>query len=210
MGTNFLARWIALCLVGSAFSQESQPVVRDSTATKDWFVSTTWLTFANVDPSERNVHMLEFHGGWRWNQRHAFGLKAARWSLFEPMGIQFWDSRLMEPESYYPGRLEEQGLGFTYQYFFTRGFFGQIEVLPLWKTYLDPEGRKVGDGFKLYTTYHIGYSFRFWDDRLFLEPQIHCNAWPIDTKAPPEFQAQEDRFDKFFLLEPNIFLGVNF
>ena len=45
---------------------------------------------------------------------------------------------------------------------------------------------------------------------MFIEPQIHCNYWPIDTNAPENFQAEENKWNNYMLFEPNIYIGVNF
>lgn len=175
-----------------------------------YFLSTTWLTFDNFQQEDQNIHMYEFHLGYRMNENHNIGIKVAGWNLFEPMGIPLWDPHLMKKSEYYPGRLKERGIGFTYQYFMKWKLFSQIEVLPLWKTYIDRNGNEISDGFKLYTTFHIGYSLRFLNDRIFIEPQMHCNFWPIDTKAPDGFDDIDNRWNNYFLFEPNIFFGANF
>ena len=91
-----------------------------------------------------------------------------------------------------------------------KGLFAQVEVLPLIKTYLDENNEKIGDGFKLYTTYHLGYRIPLFKNRMYIEPQIHCNYWPIDTKAPQSFQQEESKWNNFFLFEPNLHIGVKF
>jgi hypothetical protein len=173
-------------------------------------VSTTWLTFANWEPEEQNVHMYEFHFGYKITPKDKIELKVATWKLFEPMGIQFWDPQLQKESEFYPGRLRESGIGITYQRMLWKGLFAQIEILPLWKIYLDDNNKKIADGFKLYTTYHLGYHVPLFKDRLYLEPQVHCNYWPIDSKAPQGFQAKDSKWPNYFLFEPNLYIGVSF
>ncbi|MGE5456798.1 MAG: hypothetical protein ACM3RX_00425 [Methanococcaceae archaeon] len=173
-------------------------------------VSTTYLTFDNFGPEETNVHMYEFHFGYKISSKDKFGIKVATWKLFEPMGIPFWDPLLMNESEFYPGRLRESGIGVTYQRMLWKGLFTSIEILPLLKTYLDENKKKIGNGFKLYTTYHFGYHVPLFKNRLFLEPQIHCNYWPIDSKAPKSFQEKESKWNNYFLFEPNLYIGVNF
>ena len=79
-------------------------------------------------------------------------IKVATWRLFEPMGIPWGPYKMQESEAY-PGRLKESGIGITYQRILWKGLFTQIEILPLWKTYLDENKNKIDDGFKLYTSY---------------------------------------------------------
>jgi hypothetical protein len=197
-----------------AYSQHpTQPVSRTSNAAVPAYkfsVSTTWMIFDNFGPEETNVHMYEFHVGYKITPKDRIEIKVATWKLFEPMGIPYSDPLFMKKSEFYPGRLNESGVGVTYQRFLWKGVFAQIEILPLWKTYLDENNKKIDDGFKLYTSYHLGYHISLFKGRFFIEPQVHCNYWPIDTKAPHGFKAKDDKWNNYFLFEPNLFIGINF
>jgi hypothetical protein len=173
-------------------------------------VSTTYLTFANFGPEKTNTHHYEFHFGYKLTPKDKIGIKVATWSLFAPMGIP-WGPYIMKESESYPGRLRENGIGITYQRILWKGLFTSIEILPLRKIYLDENKKKIGDGFKIYTSYHLGYHVPLFKNRLFLEPQIHCNYWPIDTKGPQSFEENEKKWsNNYFLFEPNLYIGVNF
>jgi len=173
-------------------------------------VSTTWLTFANFGPEKTNTHHYEFHFGYKLTPKDKIGIKAATWRLFAPMGIP-WGPYLMNASEFFPGKLNEIGIGVTYQRILWKGLFTAVEILPLKKTYLDENKNKIDNGFKLYTSYHIGYHVALFKNRLFLEPQIHCNYWPIDSKGPQGFEEKEDNWkNNYFLFEPNLYIGVNF
>jgi hypothetical protein len=172
-------------------------------------LSTTWLTFTNWEEEKTNIHMYEFHFKYGLTEKDKIGIKFATWLLFEPNGIPLWDSHVMQESEFYPGRLREDGIGFTYQRMLWKGLFAAIEILPLLKTYSDEEGNKICNGFKLYTSYHVGYHISLFNNRLFIEPQIHCQWWPIDTNIPEGFKEKEDRWNNYFLLEPNIYIGIN-
>jgi hypothetical protein len=116
----------------------------------------------------------------------------------------------MKESENYPGRLRETGIGITYQRMLWKGLFAAVEILPLRKTYLDEDKNKIGNGFKLYTSYHVGYHISFFKNRMFIEPQIHCQYWPIDTNIPQGFKEIESRWNNYFLFEPNVYIGVNF
>lgn len=184
--------------------------VKDTVPIYKYTVSTTWLTFDNFGSEETNVHMYEFHFGYKTTLKDKIEIKVGTWKLFEPMGIPFGDPLLMKKSEFYPGRLRESGVGVTYQRFLWKGLFAQIEILPLWKRYLDENNKKIDDGFKLYTTYHIGYHLSLFKNRFYIEPQVHCNYWPIDTKAPQGFKEKDDKWNNYFLFEPNLFFGINF
>jgi hypothetical protein len=196
-----------------AFSQNlpktERGTIKASLPVYKFSVSTTWLTFDNFGPKEINVYMYEFHLGYKITPKDKIEIKVAAWKLFEPMGIPLWDPLLQKESEWYPGRIRESGIGIAYQRFLWKGLFTSIEILPLKKTYLDENNIKKGDGFKLYTTYHLGYHVPLFKNRLFIEPQVHCNYWLIDTKGPQGFEEKESKWHNYFLFEPNLFIGVN-
>ncbi len=173
-------------------------------------VSTSYLTFTNFEPEEKNLHMVEFHVGYRITPKDKIEIKAATWKLYEPMGIPLFDPLFQEESEWYPGRIKESGLGIAYQRFLWKGVFASLEILALKKTYLDENTDKIDDGFKLYTSYHIGYHVPLFKHRMYIEPQIHCNYWPVDSKGPQAFEEKESQWNNYFLFEPNLFIGVNF
>ncbi|MDR1761278.1 MAG: hypothetical protein LBR55_02390, partial [Bacteroidales bacterium] len=68
---------------------------------------------------------------------------------------------------------------------------------------------KIGNGFKLYTSYHIGYHFSFFKNRFFVEPQIHCQWWPIDTNTPQEFKEKDKQWHEEELANTGLFIIGN-
>jgi len=205
---------IIVLIATTAFSQTSTAKERDSS--KDMVPShkfsagTTYLTFLNFGKEETNTHHFEFHFGYQITPKDRIGIKTATWKLFAPMGIQMWDPLFQDESEFFPGRLSECGIGVTYQRMLWKGLFTTVEVLPLYKSYLDENNKEIGDGFKLYTTFHLGYHIGLFRKRFYVEPQIHCNYWPIDTKAPQSFQERESKWNNYFLFEPNLYIGISF
>lgn len=173
-------------------------------------LNTTWLSLVNFGPEATNTRHYEFHLKYQCSPKSKIGIKFATWKLFAPMGIPLWDPHLMKESEFYPGRLHEDGLGISYQRFLWKGLFTTVEILPQLKTYRDENKKKVGTGFKLYTSYHVGYHIPMFKNRMFIEPQIHCQYWPIDTNIPESFKVLDDQWNNYFLLEPNIYIGVKF
>ena len=173
-------------------------------------VSTPWLTFANFEKEKTNIHHYEFHFKYGFTPKDKIGIKVTTWKLFAPMGIPLWDPLIMKESEFYPGRVRETGIGVTYQRMIWKGLFATVEILPQLKTYLDENKKKIGNGFKLYTSYHIGYHIPFFKNRIFIEPQIHCQYWPIDTNIPQSFKEIDNRWHNYFLFEPNVYIGVKF
>lgn len=173
-------------------------------------VSTTYLSLMNFGAEETNTHHYEIHFNYRLSSKDIIGVKAATWKLFAPMGIQMWDPLFLDENEFYSGRLRETGIGFTYQRFLWKGLFASAEILPLLKTYLDEEMKTIGNGFKLYTTWHLGYHIPLLKNRLYLEPQVHCNYWPVDTGTPQSFGENDGKWSNYFLFEPDLYIGINF
>lgn len=162
----------------------------------------------------KNTQHIEFHLKRNLDNKNIVGVKFATWRLFQPMGIIWWDGLLdkLETESeFYPGHVRETGVGVTYQRMLWKGLFATVEVLPQFKTYLDEDQTKLGNGFKLYTSYHLGYHLAFGKNkRFFIEPQVHCQNWMFDSKAPTGFRELDDKWRSYFLFEPNLYFGINF
>jgi hypothetical protein len=157
---------------------------------------------------------IELHVKRVLDDKNIIGVKFATWRLFQPMGIVWWDGLLDKVESeseFYPGHVRETGLGITYQRMLWKGLFATVEVLPQFKTYLDEDNSKLGNGFKLYNSFHLGYHFAFGKKkRFFIEPQVHSQFWVFDTNTPEGFEQLDDKWRNYFLFEPNLYFGVNF
>ena len=172
---------------------------------------TTWLSLSNFGNSETNTQHYELRFGYQMTPVDQIGVKFATWKLFAPLGIDIWDSKLLDRDYFFPGRLKETGIGLTYQRKLWKGLFATLEVMPLFTKYLDSAGATVGKGFKLYNSYHVGYHIPlFKKGRFFIEPQLHVNHWPINNDVPEEFRVEEEKYDNFFFVEPNLYFGVKF
>lgn len=157
---------------------------------------------------------IELHVKCELDDKNIIGLKFASWRLFQPMGILWWDGLLDKVDNgseFYPGHVRERGIGITYQRMLWKGLFATVEILPQFQTYLDENGNKVGNDFKLYNSYHIGYHIAFGKKkRIFIEPQIHCQHWMFDNNAPEQFKVLDDKWKNYFLFEPNLYFGLKF
>lgn len=191
-------------------SQKTKSARKDAVPFYKFSVSTTYLTFTNFEEEKTNTHHFEIHFGYKLTPKDKIGIKVASWKLFAPMGIPMWDPLFLDESEFFPGKLSECGIGVTYQRMLWKGLFASVEVLPLDKTYFDENKKEIGNGFKLYTTYHLGYHIPLFKNRAFIEPQIQCNYWPADTNTPQSFKAMDNKWNNYFLFEPNLYLGINF
>ncbi len=79
------------------------------------------------------------------------------------------------------------------------------------KKYLNTDNEKIDGGLRLYASFHVGYYIPLLKNRLYIQPQIHCNYWPVNTKSPDGFIQQDLKWNNnYFLFEPNLYIGVNF
>lgn len=177
---------------------------------KNYSLSTTYLSLANFGEEKTNTHHYELHIGYEVSDKDKVGIKIATWKLFAPLGMPMQEQLEFDEQNFYPGRLRESGIGITYQRKVWKELFVAAEILPQLKTYYNEDNKKVGDGFKLYTSYHIGYHIPLFRDKFFIDPQIHCQYWPIDTNVPKSFKDNDDEWNNYFLFEPNLYLGLNF
>ncbi len=202
----------------STFAQSNQTLSKPTEVNHKYRVSIPGIILPQLGTKSWNdrthTQHIELHVKRILDDKNIIGVKFATWRLFQPMGILWWDGLLDKVDSeseFYPGHVRETGLGISYQRMLWKGLFATVEVLPQYKTYLDEEKSKIGNGFKLYTSYHLGYHLSFGKNkRFFIEPQVHCQNWIIDTKTPAEFKRLDDQWKNYFLFEPNIYLGVNF
>lgn len=195
---------LLLLIISPLFSQEAKGETMD----KRFGVIFPWHNFLNW--LGEDLEMYEFHLTYDLTPRDTIGIKAATWKLVKPMGIQLWEDDFMTKDGYFDGRVFEKGIGITYQRFLWKRLFASIEIMPMHKAFWDKDDKEVGQGFRLYTTYHLGYKFEFFNKRFFIEPQVHCNYWPINTSGPRGFKEKVDDYNNFFLFEPNVYFGVKF
>jgi len=213
---NLLSIILSFCTL-SAFTQISVPVEEETDLAYKYRVSTTYIMtdLFLVDWNKRtSTQMIEFHVKRNLDKKNIVGVKFATWRLFQPMGITWWDGLLdkLETESeFYQGHVRETGIGITYQRMLWKGLFATAEILPQFQKYLDLDGNKIGNGFKIYNSYHLGYHISFGKKkRIFIEPQVHCQHWMLDNNAPDGFKELDDKWRNYFLFEPNIYFGVKF
>ena len=206
---------LTFCVM-TVFAQGEKNTLKKDNIDNKYRISFPAIILGNIGKGgERtNTQHIEFHIKRELDSKNIVGIKFATWRLFQPMGIQWWDGLLDKIDSkseFYPGYVRETGIGISYQRMLWKGLFASIEVLPQYKTYLDENNTKIANGFKLYTSYHVGYHIAFGKKkRFFIEPQIHCQNWMFDTNTPAEFKQLDNKWKSYFLFEPNLYVGIKF
>ncbi|TDY11369.1 hypothetical protein [Meridianimaribacter flavus] len=214
-----MKKLVIICLslfTCNVFAQQISESSNQSDNELKYRVSFPAIILSNIgDGGKRtNTQHIELHLKRELDAKNIVGVKFATWRLFQPMGIQWWDGltdKIDSETEFYPGYLRETGIGISYQRMLWKGLFASVEVLPLYKTYLDLDDKKTANGFKLYNSYHIGYHFAFGKKKqFFIEPQFHCNVWHFDTNTPDSFKQLDNKWDSYFLFEPNLYIGIKF
>ena len=201
----------------SAFAQTTLPDGKEIEVAHKYRVSIPYINLAdNIGDwnNRTSIRMIELHVKRNLDNKNIIGVKFATWRLFQPMGILWSDGILdkLESESeFYPGHLRETGIGISYQRMLWKGLFATVEVLPQFQTYMDLDGNKLGNGFKVYNSYHLGYHIAFGKKkRFFIEPQVHSQHWMFDNNSPEGFRELDDKWRNYFLFEPNLYIGMSF
>lgn len=191
-------------LLTSYTSAKSQ---NDASSDKKCYVGSTLFMLANFidDPEPPNYYQLNF--GYRLTSKDVLSIEIIRWNYYEPLGVPYKEKKTA---SNFPGKVEALGAGLAYKRFIWKDGFAQVHATALKQSYRDEESNMIRKGFQLFNTLRLGYQFRFFNNRIFLEPSIACTFWPINTNLPLSFQIQEDKYPNFFMGEPGLHFGFNF
>ena len=174
---------------------------------KKYYVGSSLFMLANLVADAEPPHYFQLNVGYRFNARNIVSLEMIRWDYYEPLGVPYSEKK---KASNFPGKVRAFGVGLAYQRFFWKRGYVQVHSAALKQNYLDEKGNIIQSGFQLFNTVRAGYQFRFFKNRVFLEPSIACTFWPVNTNLPASFQVQENKFPNYFLGEPGLHFGFNF
>ena len=97
----------------------------------------------------------------------------------------------------------------AYQRYLWKGLYAAVHAIPMWQTFKNENGDKVGDGFIIFNTYRVGYHVKLLKDRFFIEPSLGVAGRPVQTKMPTGFKEKDDKWPKW-TPEPGLHFGFNF
>jgi len=175
--------------------------------TKECFVGSTLFMLANLvdDPEPPKYYHLTF--GYRITPKDVVSLELITWNYYEPLGVPY-SEKATAPN--FPGRIQAFGAGLAYKRFLWKSAYTQIHSTVFRQNYLNENGDKTQSGYQMFNTIRLGYQFKFFKNRFFLEPSIAMTFWPINTNLPASFQAEENKWNGHFLGEPGLHFGYNF
>jgi hypothetical protein len=79
-----------------------------------------------------------------------------------------------------------------------------------WQRFSNEEGKKIDNGFQIFNTYRVGYHFKLFNDRFFIEPSIAITHRMYHSQMPDSFKQLDEKWAKFFFGEPGLHVGFNF
>jgi hypothetical protein len=136
-------------------------------------------------------------------------IEAKTWKYAWPLGIPYGKS-FEAPEEKYPGYLRAFGFAFVYQHFWWKGAYTSIHAMNALQRYMDEDNKHIRNGYQLFMTYRLGYHFRLFKNRFFIEPSVAITHWPINTNVPESFAKLENKWPNYFLFEPGLHFGIKF
>lgn len=180
---------------------------RDSTY-KKCFVGSTLFLLENLAPTNK-PDFVQLNLGYRLTNRDVISLELKTWKYAWSLGIPYGKS-FESPEEKFPGYIREVGFAIAYQRFIKKGLYAGIHVMNAWQAFINDSGNKIDNGFQLFNTYRIGYHFKLFNDRFFIEPSIAITHRPFHTTMPSGFKQKDDQWNKYFIGEPGLHFGFNF
>ena len=197
-------------LLTSNFQLKAQYAKTDS-GYKKWFVGTSlFVVLGNLD-RENPPDFVEFDLGYRLSGKDVVRLSPKTWKYAWPNGIHpFLNDAYKKPEEKFPGYVREYGLTMSYQRFFWKNFYAQLDVMPTYQNFVNDNGQKVDDGFQIFNSYRVGYHIKLFKDRFFFQPSICMTHRAYHTTLPNGFKQLDDQWSKFVFPEPGLNIGYNF
>ncbi len=199
---------LVLALAGS-LQLKAQYDQLDSTH-KRWFVGSTLFLLGNLAPTNP-PDFVQLNIGYRLSGKDVIALEPKTWKYAWPNGIHpFFNDAYGTEEEKFPGYVREYGLAISYQRFFWKGIYTELNVMPTFQKFVNDEGIKIDNGSQIFNTYRTGYHIKVFKDRFFIQPSIAITHRAYHTKLPDGFKQKDDKWSKFIFGEPGLHFGFNF
>lgn len=207
MQKNILLMGLALVLA-SSLQVKAQYAKTDSTY-KKCFVGSTLFLLGNLS-SVNPPGFAQLNVGYRITGNDVVSLELITWKHAWPLGINpFYNKAYGKPEEKFSGYIREYGIGLAYQRYLWKGLYVAVHATPMWQTFKNENGDKVGSGFIIFNTNRIGYHVKLLKDRFFIEPSLGVAGRPYYTEMPAGFKEKDDKWPKW-TPEPGLHFGFNF
>ena len=192
----------------SQSSAHAQYYEKDSSY-KKYFIGSTFAMLGNFAKSNK-PDFVQLNLGYRLTGKDIVSVELKTWKYAWPLGIPAYGSSFEAPGEEFPGYIREYGVALAYQRYFVKGLYGAVHVMNAFQTFSDMDGNKIDNGFQIFNTYRVGYHFKLFKDRFFIEPSMAITHRPFHTKMPASFKVVDDKWSKFQVGEPGLHFGFNF
>ena len=200
--------WFALTLMMATTLQVKAQVDEQDSTYKRWFVGSTFLMLGNFD-TVNSPDFIQLNVGYRITPKDVVFLELKRSKFSFPLGIP-WGKSFDAPGENYPGYVRQNVIGLAYNRFWWKGLYTGVHAMNAFQTYYDENNKKIANGYTLFMTYRLGYQFKLFKNRFFIEPSIGLTHWPVQTNVPKSFELKESKWPKYFGYEPGLHFGYNF
>ncbi|MEN9640039.1 MAG: hypothetical protein RLZZ262_1908 [Bacteroidota bacterium] len=198
-------------IIGTSTTIKAQYTSQDTTF-KKWFIGTSvFVLLGNAFESENPPNFAQLDLGFRLNGKDILRLSPKTWKYAWPNGIHpFLNSAYKKQEERFPGYVREIGITASYQRFFWKNFYAQLDIMPTHQIFVGVNDKKIGNGFQIFNSYRMGYHFKFCKDRFFFQPSVCMTHRAYHTPLPNGFKQLDDKWPKTIFPEPGLNIGVNF
>lgn len=201
--------WIGLALVLASSLQVNAQYAKQDSTYKKYFVGSTLFMLGNLAPVNP-PSFVQLNLGYRITGKDVVSLELITWKYACPLGMNpFFNKSYGKPEEKFPGYIREYGIAIAYQRFFWKGLYAAVHVMPTLQIFVYENGNKVDNGFQIFCTNRVGYHFKLFKDRFFIEPSLGIAYRPYHTEMPDGFKQKDDKWPKF-TPEPGLHIGFNF
>lgn len=176
---------------------------------KKYFIGSTFFVLGNFAEVNK-PDFAQLNLGYRLTGKDVVSVELKTWKYAWPLGIPAFGSSFEAPGEEFPGYIRETGVALAYQHYFVKGLYGAVHVMNAFQTFSDVDGSKIDNGFQIFNTYRVGYHFKLFKDRFFIEPSMAITHRPYHTKMPDSFKVVDDKWSKFQVGEPGLHFGFNF
>ena len=192
-----------------ASALKAQYAKTDSTY-RPWFVGSSVFLLGNLSPVNP-PDFFQINVGYRLTGKDVVALEPKTWKYAWPNGIHpFLNKAYGTEEERFPGYVREYGISLSYQRFFIRGLYAELNMMPTLQHFFDAKGLQIDKGFQLFNTYRLGYHIKLFKDRFFIQPSIAITHRAFHTSLPADFKKLDDKWSKFIFGEPGFHFGFNF
>lgn len=206
MQSKILAICLSLMLLFN-FQANAQYNKQDTTY-KKCFVGSTFFVLGNLIPQNR-PDFVQLNLGYRLTGKDVVSVELKTWKYAWSLGIPYGES-FEHPDEKFPGYIREYGFALAYQRYWWKGAYAAVHVMNAWQTFADEKGSKVDNGFQIFNTYRLGYHFKLFNDKFFIEPSVAITHRPFHTKMPDDFEVLNNKWPNYFIGEPGLHFGYNF